>query len=52
VIGAWAAHTWTVAGVLPSLAVAALSLLLVLAATVLPTAVALRHEVPRVLAPE
>jgi putative ABC transport system permease protein len=39
-------------GVLPALTVAAISLVLVLAATVLPTAVALRHEVPSVLAPE
>ncbi|MGK5681157.1 hypothetical protein [Actinoplanes sp. URMC 104] len=51
VIGAWVAH-WSSAGVLPSLTVAALSLILVLAATVLPTLVALRHEIPRVLAPE
>jgi putative ABC transport system permease protein len=52
VIGAWAAGVWTVAGALPSLTIAALALVLLLAATVLPTIVALRHEVPRVLAPE
>ncbi|WP_250000888.1 FtsX-like permease family protein [Actinoplanes sp. M2I2] len=52
VIGAWAAGTWTAAGVVPSLAIAGLGLLLVLVATMVPTALALRNEVPRVLAPE
>ncbi|WP_250035688.1 FtsX-like permease family protein [Paractinoplanes maris] len=51
-IGAWSADMWTAAGVVPSLTVAALALLLLLLATVLPTALALRQEIPRVLAPE
>ncbi|MCO8272787.1 hypothetical protein M1L60_19515 [Actinoplanes sp. TRM 88003] len=51
-IGAWAAGAWTAAGALPALTVTALALVLLLAATVLPTATALRQEVPRVLAPE
>ncbi|MEV4347724.1 FtsX-like permease family protein [Actinoplanes sp. NPDC049596] len=50
--GAWAAGVFPSFGVLPALTVALGSLVLVLAATVLPTAVALRHEVPSVLAPE
>ncbi|GAA0490161.1 hypothetical protein Ade02nite_24320 [Paractinoplanes deccanensis] len=50
--GAWAAGVFPSFGVLPALAVAAFGLVLVLTATVLPTALALRHEVPAVLAPE
>ena len=52
VIGGWAAHVTPSFGVLPVLTVAGGSLVLVLAATVLPTAEALRQEVPTALAPE
>ncbi|XVV13895.1 hypothetical protein ACQP2X_05945 [Actinoplanes sp. CA-131856] len=50
--GAWAVGVFPSFGAVPALTVALVSFVLVLAATVLPTAVALRHEVPSVLAPE
>ncbi|WP_127507950.1 ABC transporter permease [Actinoplanes solisilvae] len=52
VVGAWATHAWSWAGVMPSLTVAVASLLLVLTATVLPAYAGLRQRVTRVLAAE
>ncbi|WP_250009258.1 hypothetical protein [Actinoplanes sp. M2I2] len=53
VAGGWAAGTWTPSLGLGAVAtIAGLGLVLTLAATVLPTAAALRHEVPQTLAAE